>query len=151
MGQFSWIYSDTKEQLINNHYADAYLLVPEPFQKKYGKSIHESCYDGYGRFGMYDVYELIAEWNKEIIPTVIKMINEGEWECDGMGELHNLQNFYNGEDISCPLRYLGIILSCYDEDNRRIKYPIKITSKEMEYSQVEPSKSDPNQGWRSNF
>ena len=43
MGQFSWIYSDTKEQLINNHYADAYLLVPEPFQEKYGKSIHEAC------------------------------------------------------------------------------------------------------------
>lgn len=32
MGQFSWIYSDTDKQLLDDVYADTYLLVPKPFQ-----------------------------------------------------------------------------------------------------------------------
>jgi hypothetical protein len=70
MGQFSWIYSDTHKQLIDNKEADTYLLVPKPFQKKYGKAIYESCYGGYGHFGYYDVYDLIPEWNKNMIPEI---------------------------------------------------------------------------------
>ena len=31
MGQFSWIYSDTNKQLVDNKIADTYLLVPKPF------------------------------------------------------------------------------------------------------------------------
>lgn len=81
MGQFSWIYSDTNNQLIDNKPADTYLLVPKPFQKKYGKTIHESCYDGYGRFGNYDVYDLIPEWNRDMIPEVICKLKNGTWEC----------------------------------------------------------------------
>ena len=41
MGQFSWIYSDTNKQVIDNRMADTYLLVHEAFQKKYGKAIYE--------------------------------------------------------------------------------------------------------------
>ena len=52
MGQFSWIYSDTNNQLIDNKPADTYLLVPKPFQKKYGKTIHESCYE-LRRYALY--------------------------------------------------------------------------------------------------
>ena len=65
MGHFSWIYSDTNKQLVDNKIADTYLLVPKPFQEKYGKAIYEGCYGGYGNFGRYDVYDLIPEWNKE--------------------------------------------------------------------------------------
>ena len=50
MGQFSWICSDTNRQLLNDTHADTYLLVPKPFQEKYGKTIYEGYYDGYGRF-----------------------------------------------------------------------------------------------------
>lgn len=32
MGQFSWIYSDTKKQVVDNKNADTYLLVPKLFQ-----------------------------------------------------------------------------------------------------------------------
>lgn len=151
MGQFSWIYSDTNKQVIDNKRADTYLLVPKPFQKKYGKAIYESCYDGYGRFGRYDVYDLIPEWNKEMIPEIIRRIKDGNWKCStSENDVTNLQAYYDdGKEIDCELRWLGIVMACYDEDNAALEYPIKITTREMEYEDVEPSLSDPNQGWES--
>ena len=150
MGQFSWVYSDTNKQLIDNRKADTYLLVPKPFQEKYGKAIYESCYDGYGRFGRYDVYDLIPEWNKEMIPEIIRRIKDGNWKCNtSENDITNLQNYYEGKPITCELRWLGIVMACYDEDNFALEYPIKITTKEMEYENVKPSESDPNQGWES--
>lgn len=148
MGQFSWIYSDTNKQVVDDKIADTYLLVPPPFQNKYGKAIYESCYDGYGRFGGYDVLELILEWNKEMIPEIIRRIKNDNWHCHTReSDITNLQNYYEGKDITCELRHLGIIMACYDEDNFALEYPIKITSAEMEYKYANPSKSDPNQGW----
>lgn len=149
MGQFSWIYSDTNKQLIDNRRADTYLLVPPPFQAKYGKAIYESCYDGYGRFGRYDVYDLIPEWNKEMIPEIIRRRKNGTWVCNSdINDTDvNLQNYYEGKPITCELRWLGIVMACYDEDNFALEYPIKITTREMEYENVKPSESDPNQGW----
>ena len=150
MGQFSWIYSDTNKQLVDNRRADTYLLVPKPFQEKYGKAIYESCYDGYGRFGRYDVYDLIPEWNKDMIPEIIRRIKDGNWKCSTReNDITNLQNYYEGKPITCELRWLGIVMACYDEDNFALEYPIKITTKEMEYENVRPSESDPNQGWES--
>ena len=147
MGQFSWIYSDTKKQLVNGKQADTYLLVPPEFQEKYGKAIYEPCYNGYGRFGGYDIYELIALWNKEMIPEIIEKIRLGEWRCGSEQDIPNLQDFYEDAEIDCELRWIGIVMACYDEDNRRLKYPIKITTKVMEYDEVKPSLSDPRQGW----
>jgi hypothetical protein len=148
MGQFSWIYSDTDKQLIDNKKADTYLLVPPKFQEKYGKTIYESCYDGYGHFGKYDVYDLIPEWNREMIPEIIRRINNGNWKCSTNGkDIKNLQNYYEGKPVDCELRWLGIVMACYDEDNFALEYPIKITTREMEYDSVVPSENDPNQGW----
>ena len=147
MGQFSWIYSDTKKQLVNGKQADTYLLVPPEFQEKYGKAIYEPCYNGYGRFGGYDIYELIALWNKEMIPEIIEKIRLGEWRGGSEQDIPNLQDFYEDAEIDCELRWIGIVMACYDEDNRRLKYPIKITTKVMEYDEIKPSLSDPRQGW----
>lgn len=148
MGQFSWIYSDTNKQLINNKQANTYLLVPEPFQNKYGKAIYESCYDGYGRFGRYDVYDLIPEWNKEMIPEIIRRIKNDNWECrTSKCDIDNLQNYYEGKPIICELRWLGIVMACYDEDNFALEYPIKITTREMDYKDARASEGDPNQDW----
>lgn len=148
MGQFSWIYSDTKKQVVDCKEADTYLLVPKPFQEKYGKAIYESCYDGYGHFGNYDVYELILEWNVDMIPEIIRRIENENWHCKtDNGDIANLTSYYEGEEIDCELRWLGIIMACYDDDNAALDYPIKITTKEMEYEEVTPSLSDPNQGW----
>ena len=41
----------------------------------YGKEyIKEPCYEGYGRFGEYDVYEEVAKWNKDAVPAIIERI-----------------------------------------------------------------------------
>lgn len=148
MGQYSWIYSDTNKQVIDNKRADTYLLVPPPFQKKYGKAIYEPCYNGYGHFGGYDIYELIIEWNKDMIPEIIRRAENGSWYCShAKDDIWDLQRYYDGEPITNELRWLGILVACYDEDNFALKYPIKITSREMDYNLAKPSKSDPNQGW----
>ena len=149
MGFFSWIYSDTNKQLMAMEMADTYLLVPEEFQDVYGKYIKEGFYRGYGRFGGYDVYDLIPEWNKEMIPEIIDRMKNNNWKnsCVSEREIKELQNYYEGKEINCELRWLGIIMACDDEDNSELKYPIKITTVPMEYNDVAPSKRDPNQGW----
>ena len=45
------------------------------------------------------------------------------------------------------LRNIGILFACYDEDNLSLDYPIKITSRPMDYASAKPSLSDPHQGW----
>ena len=196
MGQFSWIYSDTNKQLINNRIADTYLLVPPPFQKYYGKAIHEYCYDGYGNFGGLDVYELIAEWNKDYLSAdmleEVPQLEEygGLWSfekekmrADGLSEEEiarrdneaRIEHYEEGIKIYNQTvemlndykksksdrvmyrkyiedwkRSIGIDIACGDERNERLPFPIKITTKELEYDDVAPSKSDPNQGWLTN-
>ena len=152
MGSFSWIYSDTNKQVVDGKEKDTYLLVPKAFQHKYGKAIHETCYDGYGNFGGYDVYDLVPEWNRECIPEIIRRAKKGNWRC-GVREqdINNLIAYYCGEKIDCELRWLGIIMACYDEDNFALEYPIKITSRKMEYEEADASRSDPNQGWEDWF
>lgn len=193
MGQFSWIYSDTNKQVVDNRYADTYLLVPEPFQDKYGKAIYERCYDGYGNFGKYDVYDLIAEWNREYLSEAMlrdkpklenfsglydfekeDLRNHGYAESEiEIKDFEQKEHYYNlaldrykitierltdyrngtsdeemfqkyGQDWK---RSIGIDIACYDEQNASIPYPIKITSREMDYEDASPSLSDPNQGW----
>ena len=148
MGQFSWIYSDTNKQLVDDKVADTYLLVPKAFQHIYGKAIYEGCYDGYGNFGEYDVYDLVAEWNKACIPEIIRRIKNGTWHCKVKdSDITNLRYYYMDEEFDCELRWLGIIMACYDEDNFALEYPIKITSKAMEYEHADASRTDPDQGW----
>ena len=193
MGQFSWIYSDTNKQVVDNKKADTYLLVPKPFQEKYGKAIYESCYDGYGNFGGYNVYDLIAEWNREFLSKDmlrdepkfersggLYIFEKDELRKQGLSEteiekkdFEQREYYYKAAvkryeetvqrlvDYRTDMtddemtqkygkewkRYIGIDISCYDEQNESIPYPIKITTKPMEYENVKPSKSDPNQGW----
>ena len=59
MGQFSWYTCDTVKPVLDNEEKTVYLLNP------FGENIKETCYDGYGHFGKYDVYELVAQWNRE--------------------------------------------------------------------------------------
>ncbi|MCM1246664.1 MAG: hypothetical protein NC293_13580 [Roseburia sp.] len=149
MGQFSWIYSDTNKQIINDKRADTYLLVPDPFQKKYGEYIYESCYEGYGKFGNHDVYDLILEWNRGMIPEILRRIRNGTWRgITSEKECTDLQRYHEGKEVTCDLRRLGIAIACHDENNFVLEYPIKITSKPMPYKAAKPSRTDLDQGWK---
>ena len=77
MGELSWKYANRKNRrtMKNNVKHDSYLLVPPEFQDQYGEAIYDDCYNGYGRIGRYDVYELVAIWNRQWLPketTVMK-------------------------------------------------------------------------------
>ena len=141
MGQFSWLDCVTGEQVIDGLNRKSYVLVPRAFG---GGHIEEDCYEGYGVFGGHDVYDLVLDWNKDDIPRILGMTDE--WVCNIDEE--NLRRFHEGREITCEKRRLGIDLACYDDDNARLRYPIKIThDPDVVYEWCAPSYSDPNQGW----
>lgn len=194
MGNFSWIYSDTNKAMKDNKVADSYLLVPPEFQSEYGPYIKETCYDGYGHMNGYDVYALVALWNRKYLPmdyetkahkkpellTYVglwsyekeKLKQEGysdeeikktdedrrlmnynnalkryETETEELNDFINSNTKYNPIEDEEYLRKIGINIACYDEDNVKLKNPIKITSKPMSYESVKASLREPNQGW----
>lgn len=148
MGQFSWFYADTGKQMRDNYRHNSYLLVPPPFQSSYGKYILEESYGGYGIMGGRDVYELVTIWNKSYIPEYLKNVGK-----DSFAQRYVPAMEAYVEDKPLPkgseLRDIGIALACYDEDNARLPYPIKIVESVCDYDKVGPSPSDPNQGWYS--
>lgn len=158
MGQFSWLDCMNNEtQIIDGLELDVFALVPAEFG---GKNIREHCYDGYGHFGSYDIYDLVADWNRKylaehpdfIVPNSEMQVSEFEW-----------YPFYSDLSLSpsditkkmmeatgkfWEYRWLGIDIACYDKDNAALPYPIKITYNALATYELQPaSMSDPNQGW----
>ena len=144
MGQFSWLDCISREQILDNVCRDVYVLVPKEFG---GGHILETCYDGYGNFGGHDIFDLVADWNRSFIRVILNELRPC-WTGRINADEKDLMAFANGDPISCEKRILGIDLACYDEDNARLKYPIKIThDPDAVYEQCGPSDGDPHQGW----
>lgn len=165
MGQFSWLDCITGEQVIDGRPRKSYVLVPRQFG---GGHIEEGCYEGYGVFGGHDVYDLVAEWNREYIGKPEKP-DRSLWSQDERGDAwyeaalkrwqvmcEMMDDFKAGrDDITMSQlyhddwkRYIGIEIACHDEDNANLRYPIKIThDPNAVYEWCAPSKGDPNQGW----
>lgn len=157
MGQFSWLDCITNEQIIDNKVRDVYVLVPKEFG---GGHIKESCYDGYGHFGLHDIYNLVADWNREYLSKNpnhefgyakkrAKFLEEYKKNYPDYNEKIDFKvsdkEWYKAyADTSLPRetvvetirnyfkewRTIGIDIACYDEDNAVLKYPIKITHDE---------------------
>lgn len=158
MGQFSWLDCvDNETQILDNVERDVYFLVPEEFG---GGHILETCYDGYGRFGGYDAYDLVADWNRRYLaenpdfelPVHQKKVSEFPWY-----KFYSDLNLTSDKVVEMAMenkcffeyRWIGIELACYDDDNASLPYPIKITHDETAiYEEEGPSLSDPNQGWK---
>lgn len=144
MGQFSWLDCVTGKPILDGVAKTSYVLVPKEFG---GGHIAERCYNGYGNFGGYDIYELVLDWNKEYIPEYVKLMKAGKWE-GSLSDVKDLMAYYKGRPVDSEIRDLGITLACYDEDNERLQYPIKITyDPDAVYEDCGPSDGDPNQGW----
>ena len=144
MGQFSWLDCKTEEQVLDNVRRDVYVLVPREFG---GGHIKEECYDGTGRFGGHDIYDLVVDWNSKHLSAFFD--NLDSWTCSvSEADIANMRRVSSGEETECEKRWLGIVLACYDDDNARLRYPIKIThDPDAVYERCGISKSDPNQGW----
>ena len=125
MGCFSWITSDTKKSIAigMTGYSDCpkkvYLLNP------FGEPYVEENYDGYGTFGGNDVYALLAKWN-----------------CPGLCE-DEAGNWLPDDEI----RDIGIEIGCYNVQQVKLKYPIKIVEKVVPYEKANISPNCPGQGW----
>lgn len=59
MGYFSWMFADKANRSRLKIGQPAYVPCPD------GTVIFEPAYDGYGHFGGKDIYELVAEWNRD--------------------------------------------------------------------------------------
>lgn len=142
MGQFSWLDCKTGEQILDDVRRDVYVLVPKEFG---GGHIKEECYDGYGRFGGHDIYDLVVDWNMAYIHEYIAEADKFHSRLLGLKDMTMDEV---DKMIKEDKRSVGIDLACYDVDNERLHFPIKITHDENAvYEYCAPSLADPNQGW----
>ena len=167
MGQFSWLDCCNNRPIMDNREKDVYVLVPEEFRDTYGERIKEEYYDGYGNFGGYDAYDLVAIWNRDHIGKENIRVPE-EKRYAGKEYYERAVDRYNEcveriEDFAVRkltdekmqekwggdyLREIGIDIACYDEENSSMEYPLKITyNPDAVYEACPPSAGDPEQGW----
>lgn len=176
MGCFSWCTSDSHKSIpgVVNAYGGApttvYLLNP------FGESYKESDYEGYGKFGGRDVYELVVEWNKSYLSEAnLRKPLCSDYSADQTGASYFKRAFENYTkkcaaikeyaagatdeymrehygtlfgfgDGSDWKRCLGIDIACYDEQHVKLRYPIKIVEKNCSYEDASISPQCPFQG-----
>lgn len=127
MGFFSWKTVDTKRSIPNMYSSRKTFPVVLLIPKEFGGGIiEEICYEGYGDFGGRDAYALLAKWN-------------GPENCTGVDEVD---------------RHFGIFIACGDDKMAKLKYPLKLVSKDYylktncTYESVKGfSKDCPKQGY----
>ena len=169
MQQFSWCDCISGNQIINGIDKDVYVLIPKEFG---GGHIIEHCYDGFGHFGDYDIYELVADWNRQylepdfVFPSEItkygfyqqiRQFNpeynetfqfkakEKPWYCpykDASLSKAGIEFVINQD-----YKTIGQELTAFDEDNAALPFPIKITYNcDAVYEECSFSMIDPDQG-----
>ena len=140
MGSFSWLKADKLTKVANVAYGKPFkFLIPKEFGGRYIKD----RYQGYGYLGSkkdgnpkYDMYELLAFWNKELVLGELKSENP----VSGLKEIDK----YSDEN-----RLWGINIGCYDDQVNRLRFPLKLVSCSFKgtYEDLEtPSYWDPDQG-----
>lgn len=105
--------------------------------------ICEDYYDGYGMFGKYDAYDLVAEWNRDDIAKIFeKKKAEKAWGANlydiailfAVGstdeEITDYVKRTRGDSflVSDWKRNIGIAIACEDKDNISLRYPLKVTT-----------------------
>ena len=175
MGMFSWIDVTDKENIYDGDPSPTLLLPKEAIDDVadyYGVNASKDNvrgitgrgvtgnYDGYGRIFGYDIHETIAFINiclttDEDFSALIDYVKEHNrgslYTTDELIQnMEDIRQTYKKEecDIISINRDIGIAIACYDEDNARLPYPIKLTNdKNITYEEATFSMSDPNQGF----
>ena len=169
MGSFSWYASDTKRAIRSSNPFPVYALRPD------GEPLLETDYEGYGEFGGEDIYNLVADWNRQYMaehPEFVVVQHGGYWDRAKNDFVHNpdkqIREFAwypvyadltkTRQDIeqymkevhgraTFEYRHIGIELACYDDQNGNLPFPIKLVEKPVPYAAAGMSYLDPAQGW----
>ena len=153
MGSFSFIYADRpSKKYPNRKYANfsygdkVRVLIPKDF----GGGYIDATYGDYGRFyadngESYDIYELVAVWNKDAnIPSAKPTDLFG---IENTSSVSGQKIIDKNTDLN---RIVGINIGCYDEQIDALPYPPKIVHQDnpRSYEQVrQVSYGDPEQGF----
>ena len=166
MGFYSWMFADRENEKPLKIGKTAYLLIPTE-----ENGVYEGRYDGYGNIGNLSVYEQVALWNRDNLSeeNLEKPDRKRYGDLEDSEEAYQramkyyemevarLKDFVSGmskEELNAKygkyaLYELGISVACYNWQNAKLKYPIKICEKKSSakcYNSLPASKLDPNQG-----
>ena len=111
-----------------------------------GTVYEDDHYDGYGNIGIHDIYDLVVDWNRTDLADILelrkkhvfyrqlkdiveKFIRSGYDEVATTAYVKALV-----ADGKCAeyligdwKRNIGIMLACEDEDNKTLRFPVKVT------------------------
>lgn len=159
MGWTSWKFADRKNRVRLKLGREAYVPCPD------GTILYERYYKGYTQFAGKDIFDLVADWNREFLsqnPDFV-IVNGGrkvsgyDWYpyySDLSLSPREIEKRLREEGVwlyCTEYRTIGIDIACDDEANKALPYPIKICQSKPvgtpEYYQKLPaSKADPLQG-----
>lgn len=132
MGSFSWLRANIDTEKANIACGDKFAcLIP----KEFGGGYIEDIYQDYGNLGTkedgspkYDLYELLAFWNKDRPYYRLYFHGAGKTVEDNLhynGDFPNLKEIDKFTDAN---RSIGIDIGCYDRQIDKLKYPLKLVS-----------------------
>ncbi len=119
--------------------------------------ICEDYYDGYGMFGDYDAYDLVAEWNREDIAEIFEEKRAKKAWGSGLYDIallfaegrpdKEITEYVKKTRTESPFlvddwkRNIGIAIACEEENNKSLRYPLKITTlrNHRDYDKLYPS------------
>jgi len=147
LGSFSWLKADTLTKVANVVSGTTFkFLIP----KEFGGGFIQEEYQDYGHLGKkedgsykYDMYELLAFWNKESLPANKKLQYAGKFPLLKEVDQYTREN-----------RRLGIDIGCYRNQIDKLKYPLKLVSASYNgtYEDLTTcSYGDPYQGFRAYY
>lgn len=140
MGIFTWTDATVKDPVSDDwgnfkrkdvvEYGEyAKLICPDDTE------IETEYHDYYGRIGGYDIYDLVAEWNKadllklknwdNNLKPIVEMFMQGK-DDDEISEKAR-EIFGDSYMVTDWKRNIGIDIACEDDNARMLKYPIKLT------------------------
>lgn len=168
MGSFSWYASDTHRAIRSANPFPVYALQPD------GEPLLEKKYDGDGRFGGQDIYELVADWNRKFLaehpsfliaqhgvvwsgengayfPAPLRRVDSFDWY-PLYADLTKSRRDIEHELYECgtpfwDYRHIGIEIACGDDRNTALPFPIKLVEVSVPYAEAAASKIDPEQGF----